>query len=470
MCICYKGRIVNHSRIIKLYLINHSVTSKFFNVFKIFNTRISPKDLSIIIAHAIDYFDTALYGFLAPILAPIFFPDFDPIVQLILAYSTLASSTFTRPLGAIIFGLIARKWGPFFGLSYSLIGMACSSVLMCFLPAFTTLGWISPLLLIITRMLRGFFAAGEGTIAKLYVLEDKTHFKALNISHLYQSAAMLGMVLASIAATIVMSFPENSYLWRLFFCLSALTGIMGYLLRQFQYRQHLQFHQHQSNQNSATGSEILMQEHKFLSNIRIYWRQRFNIFRVALITSLSYITYVIPFVFMNSFIPLVTDISLKTMTALNILLTIFDMVMIPIIGRFLQNFEGDKIMMVAALILTVSIIPLFYFLPDASLIYVTIMRIWIVFWGIVFLCPMNVWLKNLFVSQDKYLLVGIGTSLGAGTLGRFTPAICLGLWQTTKLTIFPAIYLSGIIFLVVIAITSLQKRPLFSYLKLAKIC
>ncbi|MCA0254917.1 MAG: MFS transporter, partial [Proteobacteria bacterium] len=46
---------------------------------------LSKRDYSILIANTIDHFDTALYGFLAPIFAANFFPNSDPLISLILA-------------------------------------------------------------------------------------------------------------------------------------------------------------------------------------------------------------------------------------------------------------------------------------------------------------------------------------------------------------------------------------------------
>lgn len=442
---------------------------KNFNI-KYFNfphyTKLNPKDLSIIIANALDYFDTALYGFLAPILAPIFFPEYDPIVQLILTYSTLASSSFTRPIGAFVFGMIARKFGPKTGLSYSLIGMAISSVFMGLLPGFSNMGWVAPLFLIIARMLRGFFAAGESTIAKLYVLEGKTRSDALNISHFYQSAAMLGMVFASIAATLVASFAEYPILWRLCFCIGGLAGITGYFLRCSSLKAQVFADSNaksnvqpniQSDESHHDPIENSSNQINYFSSLKILWQQRSNVLRVALVTTFSYITYVVPFVFMNSFVPLVTSITLETMMALNTMLVIFDMVMIPIVGRWLNSFEGAHVMIFASLILACTMIPLFNNLPDASLAYVTGCRIWIVFWGIVFLCPMNLWLKHLFNRQDQYLLVGMGTALGAGTLGRFTPVICLALWRNTEMPMYPALYLAMILLLVALVVRTARR-------------
>jgi len=401
---------------------------------------LTPKDTSILMGNALDHYDSAIYGFLAPLLAPVFFPNFDPVVQLILAYSVLGTSLVTRPVGSFIFGLIARKYGPLSGMSYSLIGVALAMAFIGFLPSYAEVGWIAPLSLILARMVKGIFAAGESTIAKLYIMEHKPSGQALRASYFYQSSSMLGTIVASAATTLVLASTPD--FWRLCFWVGSLTGIIGYILRRY--------------------SSSALEKHAFdsyqFSSLRSLWAHRSQVVRVAMGTGFGHMTAVIPFVFMNGFIPLITTISLETMMVYNTLLLVGDMVMIPLLGRITQKFEGTKVMIVASLVLALTIIPLFNFLPQASLGYVLFVRIWIVFWGVIFLCPLNFWFKGLFHPQDQYLLVGMGGALGAGTIGRLTTPFCLWLWYTTGSSIIPALYLALIMGLTASSIYTVNSR------------
>lgn len=400
---------------------------------------ITKKDISILIGNSLDRFDTALTGFLAPILAPVFFPQHDPVVQLIFAYSISAlCGFFSRPIGAYFFGAVARRYGPLFGLSYSLIGVAITTVCIGCIPSYATIGCIAPLSLIVVRMVRGICASGESTIAKLYIMEGKSDQDALTASYFYQSSSMLGTILASGAATLVIA-SSNQLAWRICFWLGGVTGIVGYYLRCA----------------SMHGVERTMSNQFVdyqLSNGALLWRNKSIIIRIALISSFSYVTYAIPFVFMNNFVPLITTISLKTMMALNTLLLIFDMVLIPLCGRVTKLYDATNIMMFAGTILTVSIIPLFYGLTDAFLPYVTFVRIWIVFWGIVFMCPLHFWLRKLCNSSDQYFLIGMGGTLAAATLGHITTPVCLYLWHVSGFVVLPAVYIMLVMFIAVYAI------------------
>lgn len=385
---------------------------------------ISQKDTSILIGNALDHYDSAIYGFLAPILGTLFFPNYDPIVQLILTYSILATSLITRPLGSFIFGMIARKHGPVSGMSYSLIGVAITSVCIGFLPIHAQIGWVAPFLLTLIRMIKGIFAAGESTIAKLYIMENKPSANALKASYLYQSSSMLGAILASAAVTLAL--PSEA--WRLCFWIGGITGVMGYFLRRF----------------SDTSAEKQTYDSFQVSKFPPFWSNRANILRVAMATGLGHITGTVPFIFMNCFVPMITSITFETMMILNTALLAIDMVLIPVLGRITLKYDAVKVMVLASLVLSLTIIPLFLFLPQASLGFVIFVRMWIVFWGVIFLCPLNFWFRNLFPGSDQYLLIGMGGALGATTIGRATTPFCLWLWYMTGWAFLPAVYLAVI--------------------------
>ena len=74
-----------------------------------------------------------------------------------------------RPLGAIVFGEIGdRIVGRKYALVFSILLITIPSVLMGILPGYNTWGWISPILLVLLRMLQGLSVGGQ--LAGSYVL------------------------------------------------------------------------------------------------------------------------------------------------------------------------------------------------------------------------------------------------------------------------------------------------------------
>ena len=401
---------------------------------------ISKKDFTILLGNAVDHFDTTIYVFIAPTLAPIFFPNEDPIIELILVYSILATSIITRPIGTYIFALLAKLYEAGRALSYSLIGVGFGTMCIGLLPGYYSIGVVAPILLILFRMVRDIFAAGESAIAKLYILQDKEGKDAFKGSYLYQISTVFVMVLASSAATIV-QYVEIDYAWRFCFAFGGIAAIIGYLIR--------------SNVLEIGKITSLSNLEFFtIDGFMILWKHRVNLLRIAIVNSFSHLTYVIPFITMNHIVPLITDIEMKTMMAFSSFTLAFDMITIPIVGVYTRRFSSESIMITASSILAITIIPLWSFIDGASIVYITFVRFWIVIWGIVFLCPLNLWCSKQIEGDDKYLVVGIGASLGASIIGKLSPSICLALYFYSNSHMPVAAYIAILFTLAILVIRS----------------
>lgn len=394
---------------------------------------ISKKDFTILLGNAADHFDTSIYVFIAPILAPIFFPNDDPIIELILAYSILGTSIITRPVGTYVFGALARVYGAAKALSYSLIGVGLATMCIGFLPDYYSIGFLAPILLILFRVVRDVFAAGESAIAKLYILENKEEKDAFKGSYLYQTSTVFGMVIASFAATIII-YLDIEHAWRGCFIFGGVAAIIGYLIR--------------SNVLEIKKIKSLKTLDFFVSDgFVVLWRRRIDIIRIAIVNSFSHLTYIVPFVIMNHIVPLITNIDAKTMMALSSFTLMFDMLAIPLIGSYIRRFSAESVMLIASIILAITIVPLWSLMDGASIIYITFVRFWIVIWGIVFLCPLNLWCSKQVTGAEKYIVVGMGTSIGASIIGKLSPSICLAIYYYSDSHIPVSIYIAVLFFL-----------------------
>lgn len=380
--------------------------------------KFSKTDRSILIANGLDHFDSAIYSFIAPKIAPLFFPGHDIIVQLILAYSILCSSIITRPVGAFIFGFIAKHKGPIYGLSYSLIGVSFFTLCFGLLPTYEHIGHYAALLMLLTRMILGIFAAGERAIAKIYVVDNKEYHNAFRASYWYQSSTMVGIICASLLSIVL---P-----WRLCFILGGMMGVFALMLRKCETDKNFDKH--------------VFEQYK-ISTLKSFWRERLTILKIAFTTGISHITYLMPFVVFNSLVPLVTNISFETMMYCNTALLICDALIIFIIGPLVNNYSVKSIM-IFSLIMLIIITPLIGMLHNATLLLVSFIRIWIVFWGVVLATPMNLYYKQLQQNNpNRYFVTGIANALGASIIGKTTPVICFWLFHATGSVISIGIYL-----------------------------
>lgn len=388
------------------------------------------RDYAILIGNIIDHFDTSLYVFIAPILAPIFFPSSDPIVGLIIAYGVLSTSIFTKPLGAYIFGLLANNKGANCALSWSLMIAGSFTLLIGLVPSYDSVGYISPLIFVSLRIIREIGASGEVELAKLYILDDKFGEDGVKGSYIFESSTIIGTIIASIAATIIY-YVEFKELWRIYHFFGATAALVGWLIRK-KYTIMLPF----------DYKKMIELRFFTLDGIKILLLHKAKLIKIGIAFGFSYLTYSVAFIIMNQIAPMISDTALESMMLTNNFMLAIDLIMIHIAGNIVSKYDYKKIMIFACYILGLSIIPLWYFMNGASFYYILFVRLWVVFWGVVYLCPLNFWAKNQILGEERYLIVGIGSTIGSSLIGKISPAICMSIIYYTNSILLVALFIA----------------------------
>lgn len=90
----------------------------------------------------------------------LFFPAAAPAGRLLALFAIFAAGFVTRPLGPLVFGHIADRFGRSAALNASMALMALPTVAIGCLPTYGQAGAAAPLLLLALRLLQG-LAAGE---------------------------------------------------------------------------------------------------------------------------------------------------------------------------------------------------------------------------------------------------------------------------------------------------------------------
>lgn len=77
-----------------------------------------------LIGNTMEWYDFSVYGYLAAIIAPQFFPSSSAAVSLIAAFGTFAAGFLVQPLGGLVFGRIGDLMGRRRALVLSVMAMA----------------------------------------------------------------------------------------------------------------------------------------------------------------------------------------------------------------------------------------------------------------------------------------------------------------------------------------------------------
>ena len=104
-----------------------------------------------LVGNMMEWYDFAVYGYFATIIARLFFPMTDPAVSLIASFGAFAAGFLMRPIGGLVFGRIGDLVGRQKAMTLSVMAMAVPTILMAFLPTYETIGVLAPILLIALR-------------------------------------------------------------------------------------------------------------------------------------------------------------------------------------------------------------------------------------------------------------------------------------------------------------------------------
>jgi MFS family permease len=393
------------------------------------------------IGNILDHYDTALYSFLCPFIAPLLFPDSDPAIGLMLGFGIGSCSFLSRPLGSLFFGRLTYSQGIKKTLPLSLWGIALSTGSIGLIPSYSNGGLLSAFLLIFARFLQGFFAAGENSLVGLYMFELVKKEYHYRLSSYYQVSSLVGIILASFTSTLVSltSFPQQT--WRIAFFIGFTPGIIAGILR--------------FSLPSMTTSLPYPKIPPLYSSLK---QHSSKITHIMIIFGFSYMTYALPFIFLNSFgILLSPNVSYSQMMMTNTGLLVFDLLLLVGLTKIPSSFSR-KMMPLSALALVILIIPLFFFLENGTLTSLTIIRLIIIIIGVFFCAPLQAWVFNQIEGPDKYLVIGFAASIGKEILGRLTPFFCWGLWHITHWKYAPTFFLLPISLLAALILQSRIKK------------
>ncbi|WP_253634462.1 MFS transporter [Burkholderia multivorans] len=135
------------------------------------------------IGTAFEWYEFALYGSLATVLAAKFFSGVEAGTAFIFALLTFAVGFMMRPLGALVFGRIGDMIGRKRTFVVTICMMGVATVGVGCLPTYASIGITAPIVLICLRTLQGLAAGGEYAGALTYVAEYSTsRRRGLNMS------------------------------------------------------------------------------------------------------------------------------------------------------------------------------------------------------------------------------------------------------------------------------------------------
>lgn len=375
--------------------------------------------------NVIEWYDFALYGFMAAILADLFFPSDDHLVSLIATYGVFAVGFVMRPPGSVAFGWLGDTIGRSRTLVISVAMMAYPTLLLGLLPGYASIGVGAPILLIVIRLVQGLSVGGEFSTSVTYLVEtappDRRGGRGVagcwaNIGSI--GGMLLGSAAAAATTNLVPGEALQSWGWRLPFLFGGVLGTAGLLLRRH-LPESARFSRYE--QARCPGSPI---REAFVCN-RAQMAQGFLF--AAGYGALFYLVLVYIPTWLNEVaeVPLANAISANTLT-MALLLPI-----VPLAG-WVSDRWLRRTRLVAGSFLALGLVglPLFVWMQSASPLAVWVGQVTLGLLLAVALGAAPAVFTELFPEDDPLSGYSIVFNVGRGVVGGLTPMVAswLTLW------------------------------------------
>ena len=188
------------------------------------------------IGNVLEWYDFAVYGYVATLIAKNFFPAGSELTALLNTFLTFGLGFLARPLGGIVIGRLGDTHGRKFALLVTIFMMAIGTTLIGLLPTYSSIGYLAPILLLVARLMQGFSAGGEWGGSTAYMAEWSTTGKRGWHTSFQQFSVVMGLMLGSgVAAllnTILPPAEMEAWGWRVPFLLGAILGPVGLYMRR----------------------------------------------------------------------------------------------------------------------------------------------------------------------------------------------------------------------------------------------
>jgi len=399
------------------------------------------------VGNVLEWYDFALYGYFAPVIAALFFPRENELASLISTFGVFAVGFFARPVGAVLFGHLGDTVGRKSALIWSVILMAVPTCLVGLLPTHAEIGVAAPALLIVLRLLQGLSVGGEFTGSMTFVIEHARPEERGYAGSWSEFSAQIGILLGSGVGALLTSTLSHDALyawgWRIPFVLGILVGAVGFYLRTG-IEESPEF---ERIKGAGVVSRFPLRE--------VLTHRRAELVRAIGIIWLYAVSFYLAFVYLITYLSTVLRVPLGSAMISNTIGLAAFTCLVPVMGA-LSDRVGRKLPMVAGAIgLALLAYPLFVLLGLQTLAYILAAQLLFALLVAAYVGPMCALVVELFPPDGRYTGISLAYNVALALFGGTAPLVATYLIERTESIIAPSFYLTAcaVISLTVLLVT-----------------
>jgi len=368
------------------------------------------------IGNLVEWYDWYIYPNFALYFAKAFFPAGDQTAQLLNSASVFAVGFLMRPIGGWLLGRYADRAGRRPALILSMLLMAAGSAGVGLIPGYAAIGFLAPLLLVLSRVVQGFSVGGQYAASASYLSEIAKRGNRGFWTSFHYVTLLCGLMLAQVILFALqhLLLPQqiSGWAWRIPFFIGALLAI-GALLISLTVEESPSFEKLEGNKRPRND----------ISQLWNHWRSFTTVFAITVAGTISFQTYAtyMPQYLVNTagFTPVqsteITMAAVFTYTLLH-----------PLLGWLSDLFGRKPLLIVFAaggLICTFPVMSSLATAKDSQTAF------WLLLTGLALLTPYTavsaIFKAELFPTEIRAMAVGLSFALPISIFGGTLPSVAL---------------------------------------------
>lgn len=384
--------------------------------------------MAVVIGNALEWYEIVVYGYLATVIAHLFFPVHDPGTSLLLAFASFGLTYLSRPIGALLLGLYADRFGRKSSLQLSIWLMVVASAAIAIMPTYGSIGIAAPAAVVVSRLLQGFAVGGEFGSATAFLAEQDAAHRGYSASWQFASQGLTAMLATGSAAALAVSLTREqieAWGWRLPFLFGLLLGPIAIYIRA-RLAETAEF-------RAARASA---------GRLDLAANARSIAIAMGLIVLGTVAVYTI--VFLPTYAVHSLHLSPANSFAAGIVTGALHLMLVPIFGALSDRIGRTTVPILAAIVMLVACWPALAWLneaPSAGKLLVLQALIGLV--SAAYLGPMPALLSELFPVRSRGVGLSLSYALGVALFGGLTPFAQAWLIIHTGNPTAPAAYIAA---------------------------
>lgn len=368
------------------------------------------------LGNMIEWFDWYVYASFSIYFSAAFFPASNQTAELLSTAAVFAIGFLMRPLGSLIMGQFADKKGRKAALTLSVTIMAAGSLIIAFAPTYAQVGIISPIILVVTRMVQGLSLGGEYGTSATYMSEMASRGRRGFYSSFQYVTLIAGQLFSLLVQIILQQILTDDQLyafgWRIPFIIGALGAIVVLWLR-LSMDESAQFVA-KNKQNKQAGSFTLLMK---------YPKQVAIVVGMTLGGTISFYSYT---TYMQQFMINSAGMDKETVALINFLVLLVMVALQPLFGHMSDKIGRRPLLIFFGIGGTLLTVPLFTLLAHVS---TALQAFLLMLTGVVIVSgytSINAIVKaELFPSEIRALGVGLPYGLTVALFGGTSQYVAL---------------------------------------------